>query len=46
MVKIVTSIEEVSFRTATFVVKIYIMNVLLLGSGGREHALAWKISQS
>ena len=41
-----TSIEEVSFRTATFVVKIYIMNVLLLGSGGREHALAWKISQS
>jgi phosphoribosylamine--glycine ligase len=23
-----------------------IMNILLLGSGGREHALAWKISQS
>ena len=23
-----------------------LMNVLLLGSGGREHALAWKISQS
>ena len=22
------------------------MNVLLIGSGGREHALAWKISQS
>jgi len=22
------------------------MNILLLGSGGREHALAWKISQS
>ncbi|MBQ4215847.1 MAG: hypothetical protein II663_06210, partial [Bacteroidales bacterium] len=22
------------------------MNVLLLGSGGREHALAWKIAQS
>ena len=22
------------------------MNVLILGSGGREHALAWKISQS
>ncbi|HQI44079.1 MAG TPA: phosphoribosylamine--glycine ligase family protein, partial [Dysgonamonadaceae bacterium] len=22
------------------------MNVLLLGSGGREHALAWKIRQS
>jgi phosphoribosylamine--glycine ligase len=25
---------------------IYAMNILLLGSGGREHALAWKISQS
>ena len=22
------------------------MNVLIVGSGGREHALAWKISQS
>ena len=22
------------------------MNVLLLGSGGREHAIAWKIAQS
>ena len=22
------------------------MNILLLGSGGREHALAWKIKQS
>ncbi|HEX9954442.1 MAG TPA: hypothetical protein VGB48_04400, partial [Allosphingosinicella sp.] len=21
------------------------MNVLLLGSGGREHALAWKLAQ-
>jgi phosphoribosylamine--glycine ligase len=26
--------------------KYTIMNILLLGSGGREHALAWKISQS
>ena len=25
---------------------IRIMNILLLGSGGREHALAWKIAQS
>ena len=22
------------------------MNVLIIGSGGREHAIAWKISQS
>lgn len=22
------------------------MNILLIGSGGREHTLAWKISQS
>ena len=22
------------------------MNILLIGSGGREHALAWKLSQS
>lgn len=41
------------FKTiTTFVVKHHYgkmdkkLNVLLLGSGGREHALAWKISQS
>lgn len=27
-------------------IHIYFMNILLLGSGGREHALAWKIAQS
>jgi phosphoribosylamine--glycine ligase len=26
--------------------KLHLMNILLLGSGGREHAMAWKISQS
>ncbi len=31
---------------ATFAAKIYHMNVLVLGSGGREHALSWKIAQS
>ena len=24
----------------------YFMNILILGSGGREHALAWRLSQS
>ena len=27
-------------------IRILEMKILLLGSGGREHALAWKISQS
>jgi phosphoribosylamine--glycine ligase len=31
---------------ATFAAKFYRMNVLVLGSGGREHALSWKIAQS
>ena len=22
------------------------MNILIIGSGGREHALAWKVAQS
>ena len=30
----------------TYCLYIEIMNILLLGSGGREHALAWKIAQS
>ena len=29
-----------------FCIKNNMMNVLILGSGGREHALAWKIAQS
>src|SRR5512133_3029718 len=44
-----------SFNTeCSFVVKIltfeannpFKMNILILGSGGREHALAWKLAQS
>jgi phosphoribosylamine---glycine ligase len=38
-----------SNKKATFVIQIHsiiIMNILLLGSGGREHAMAWKIAQS
>ena len=34
-----------AFKFYSFV-KNSIMKILLLGSGGREHALAWKISQS
>jgi phosphoribosylamine--glycine ligase len=35
-------------KKTTFAVKSIqlIMNILLLGSGGREHAMAWKIAQS
>jgi len=34
------------FLVFSFAFKIIDMNVLLLGSGGREHALAWKMAQS
>lgn len=26
--------------------KDYNMNILIIGNGGREHALAWKVAQS
>jgi len=29
-----------------FVALIHIMNILIIGSGGREHAIAWKVKQS
>ena len=39
--------ESVSgFAKASFVCEGSFMNVLLIGSGGREHALAWKLKQS
>jgi len=31
---------------AKFAIQIYLMKILILGSGGREHAFAWKIAQS
>jgi phosphoribosylamine--glycine ligase len=39
--KILDSLCEVFFSSFEIV-----MNILLIGSGGREHALAWKIKQS
>ncbi|WP_409077756.1 hypothetical protein, partial [Pseudomonas syringae] len=27
------------------VIEVFEMNVLIIGSGGREHALAWKVAQ-
>lgn len=38
--------ERLSCGVALFLAKQFSMNVLVLGSGGREHALAWKIAQS
>ena len=35
--------DKIFFR---FFAKILIMNILILGSGGREHAFAWKLTQS
>jgi len=34
------------FRATLLLFNKFIMNILLLGSGGREHALAWKMAQS
>jgi phosphoribosylamine---glycine ligase len=48
-------VKEIIFPTQLFIKfsncadirhRFYNMNILLLGSGGREHALAWKLSQS
>ncbi len=34
------------FGCVNFVNEVVFMNVLIIGSGGREHALAWKVAQS
>ena len=38
-------LNVVPYRAATSA-RLPLMNILLLGSGGREHALAWKIAAS
>jgi len=38
--------ESVAVGTATSTVKTIAMKILVIGSGGREHALAWKLRQS
>jgi phosphoribosylamine--glycine ligase len=37
---------DFSVEPLTKIPYFYLMNILILGSGGREHALAWKLSQS
>ena len=37
---------EQLFEMSSFVLNKLVMNVLVLGSGGREHALSWKLAQS
>ncbi len=38
---------DIIFGNCSFINdKLYSMNVLLIGSGGREHALSWKMAQS
>ena len=45
MQKALRTIVALWYQMAIFD-EIFYMNILLLGSGGREHALAWKLSQS
>jgi phosphoribosylamine---glycine ligase len=40
------SVMRMSYRRGAASAKGLFMNVLLIGSGGREHALAWKLAQS
>lgn len=42
LITVVSGIHESVISARNY----YLMNILLLGSGGREHALAWKINQS
>jgi phosphoribosylamine--glycine ligase len=41
-----SSIKAVFLRLSKRTIQLNKMKILLLGSGGREHALAWKIAQS
>jgi len=39
-------VENLGWQAFSETLALLVMNVLLIGSGGREHAIAWKISQS
>jgi phosphoribosylamine--glycine ligase len=43
---LISELSHVNILTDISILTLHNMNILLLGSGGREHALAWKLSQS
>src|SRR5213593_2257512 len=45
-IKLYKSRSYTEIRPAKNYLSTFIMNILLLGSGGREHALAWKLEES
>ncbi len=46
LIMVTNSIEETISFAALLNIITYTMNILILGSGGREHTFAWKIAQS
>ncbi len=44
--KCVFCVEKVGWSKSDYRLALLTMNILLLGSGGREHAMAWKLAQS